>query len=80
MNRAYEKFQSEGVKYVSVERVQERARWEATYDKLSKMKQNNFVDENGVFNSSAAAQYARMTRDKGDYLKGNTTWDGVKKQ
>ena len=44
------------------------------------MKQNNFVDENGVFNSSAAAQYARMTRDKGDYLKGNTTWDGVKKQ
>ena len=80
MNRAYEKFQSEGVKYVSVERVQERARWEATYDKLSQMKQYGFVDNNGVFNSSAAAQYARMTRDKGDYIKGNTTWDGVKKQ
>lgn len=80
MHIAYEKFQSEGVKYVSVERLKERARWEATYDKLSEMKENGFKDKNGRFNSAAAAQYARLVRDKGDYIKGNKTWDGVNKQ
>lgn len=78
INSAYEKFQSEGVKYVSVERVKERARWEATYDKLSHMKENNFRDESGAFNSTAASQYARMAREKNDYLEGKKTWDGEK--
>lgn len=74
----YKEFEAEGHKNVSIEKVKERARWEATYEKLEKLKKKGFVDNNGNKIKAAEDQYNAMRKAKKDYLNGLCTWDGEK--
>lgn len=74
----YKEFEAEGHKNVSIEKVKERARWEATYEKLEKLKKKGFVDNNGNKIKAAEDQYNAMRKAKKDYLNGRCTWDGEK--